>query len=1578
MNSPNLNVNNITMSSQQIQQSQRHTSSRNVNYANVTSKDSFPKRDQAIIIESLENVNIEVYLDALSSLVPPTAIRFISRIAQNRICMYLESSQLVEDLVERKCKLTINNRELPIRSLVVKNKRIVLSNVCPTIPHYTVEQELRKMGVEPMSPITYLRSGTANPKYAHVLSFRRQVFVSPTDEKKLPEKFQLNFEDINYWIYPTCDSLKCFLCKELGHLAKNCPINTRDTHQNTESVGATSLHTTNIQSQLQTNLESLIEDQTHNETQELPTTSDVTIDPTQMKINLQDLFVVPTVNDPEFPKRAHPPTTSTISSLDVLEKELDMETEPEDYSESIASEESDSPSKIDITNTQLPKKSIAKKRKLAEKQEFYNAAWNNVKEKVEAQVPPANHVLSADQLRHLIESTKGKEAIKDTVKQYSDNQSPLCLCLQETNFNKDHCANLNGYLKYFKNRVEANRASGGVAIFVKSHAIPEEIQLTTNLEAVAVRLKYPINISLCNIYIPNSKTLETEELTRIINQLPIPFILLGDFNSHHEYWGSDRQDPRGNLIANWLDSNEDLILCNTGQPTHFCTRSGRTSSIDLTIVDKIIAPAVRWVALEDTYDSDHFPIVTMLLSPDDCPSPVLVEKFIYSKADWPSYQSKVDELLQKLPEINLRGEIPVDEITAEFSSLILEAANLSIPKTNGKRKKKQVYWWNEDCKKAVLEQKKAFRMYKKNAHSDQSAQLRIEFMKKRAIARRTLKESRRSSWREFVSSINNQTPVTEVWNKIHCLNTNKKKALSTIVLEKEDGNHTANPIETADMLAASFAANSSSSNYDEKFLDLRKNEEINSLFDTQDNSQTFNGELSMHELTRELAKLRNSSPGPDQIPNILIKNLPVRGLCYLLDLFNLIWIKQQFPQKWKEAIIVPILKPNKIPSNCKSYRPIALTCNISKLMEKILSKRLKWYAEANNIISPQQYGFRQFRSTQDHLANFVTQICDAFIDNQFLLAASLDIEKAYEMAWAHRILRILEKKNIRGNMLAYIKNFLTDRRIQVRVDHTLSESRIVENGFPQGAVLSVILFLIDINDVIDHISSPVKGNLFADDLIVHCRGKNLNHTSHLVQKTLDSLQKWKRINLLKVISSTKWGADKYSMLLTYRATIRSKMDYGSSLYDTAAGHRLNELNSIHNLALRLSIGAFRTSPINSTLAEAEEMPLYLRRKEILLNFMNRAQAQTGDPAFDYTKKNPVTDLEYRLKSKSLKPPRVRYSDELDKLNIIVPSFLPRRQGISPPWKSPNAHIDLELAERQKNTTPDQTYRSYFQAVMEKYTNYTCFYTDGSVKKERTSCAVVFSNTKLDFRLQNFNSIFTCEATAISQALSIAIDKPDLGHIAIFTDSRSCLSAISNIINTNPIILNIQEKIHSLNDNNRLVKLIWIPSHRGIPGNEEADKVAKEAIDNLAINYSIATTATEFKKHIKNSIRDQWKEEWEKWARKNAPKLAEVRDSHYDPNPVDTFCRRDQVTLTRLRIGHTKLTHSYLMSKEPKNNCNFCNMELTVKHILFECQSLVPIRNKIQLPNTIKDCLNSTRGCYKTLKFLKEIKIINEI
>lgn len=194
-------------------------------YATVTQKQTFPTKDQAIVMDSIENVPLSEYIIAVGKLVNPSNIRFASKISMNRVCIYLSSKEIVTNISEKNSKINIGNNTISIRPLLTKFKRVILSNVCPIIPHLVLEDELKKLNIRLASSITFLRAGIAEPGYAHILSFRRQVYVHPDDIDKIPDSLKINFDDTAYWIYLSSDDISCFLCKQKGHLAKNCETN---------------------------------------------------------------------------------------------------------------------------------------------------------------------------------------------------------------------------------------------------------------------------------------------------------------------------------------------------------------------------------------------------------------------------------------------------------------------------------------------------------------------------------------------------------------------------------------------------------------------------------------------------------------------------------------------------------------------------------------------------------------------------------------------------------------------------------------------------------------------------------------------------------------------------------------------------------------------------------------------------------------------------------------------------------------------------------------------------------------------------------------------------------------------------------------------------------------------------------------------------------------------------------------------------------------------------------------------------------------------------------------------------------
>ena len=123
----------------------------------------------------------------------------------------------------------------------------------------------------------------------------------------------------------------------------------------------------------------------------------------------------------------------------------------------------------------------------------------------------------------------------------------------------------------------------------------------------------------------------------------------------------------------------------------------------------------------------------------------------------------------------------------------------------------------------------------------------------------------------------------------------------------------------------------------------------------------------------------------------------------------------------------------------------------------MVNERLVWYLEKNGLLAKQQCGYRANRSTVDQLIRLETFIRDAFIQNQHLVAVFFDLQKAYDTTWKHGIQQDLHDMGLRGNLLIFIGNFLTDRTFQIHLGTILSDVFHQEEGVPQGAILSTTL-----------------------------------------------------------------------------------------------------------------------------------------------------------------------------------------------------------------------------------------------------------------------------------------------------------------------------------------------------------------------------------------------------------------------------------------------------------------------------------------------------------------------------------------
>lgn len=125
--------------------------------------------------------------------------------------------------------------------------------------------------------------------------------------------------------------------------------------------------------------------------------------------------------------------------------------------------------------------------------------------------------------------------------------------------------------------------------------------------------------------------------------------------------------------------------------------------------------------------------------------------------------------------------------------------------------------------------------------------------------------------------------------------------------------------------------------------------------------------------------------------------------------------REYIPRSMERSYItIPILKPGKDKSSPTNYRPISLANSLSKLLQKMVNRRLIWFLETKNLLIDEQCGFRQHRSTVDQIMLLRNEIETTFENKQHLIAITFDINKAYDTTWHRNILQALLELQVGG------------------------------------------------------------------------------------------------------------------------------------------------------------------------------------------------------------------------------------------------------------------------------------------------------------------------------------------------------------------------------------------------------------------------------------------------------------------------------------------------------------------------------------------------------------------------------------
>lgn len=270
-----------------------------------------------------------------------------------------------------------------------------------------------------------------------------------------------------------------------------------------------------------------------------------------------------------------------------------------------------------------------------------------------------------------------------------------------------------------------------------------------------------------------------------------------------------------------------------------------------------------------------------------------------------------------------------------------------------------------------------------------------------------------------------------------------------------------------------------------------------------------------NEIIKIIKSLKSTkSCGNDNISSLILKQAQNSISVPLSILINKSLSTGTFPDTLKIAKVIPIYK-SKDRDNIANYRPISLLSSLSKVLEKVVHKRLYYFIEINDIFNENQYGFRPKHSTVNAVTHFVNDTIKSLENKETTLSVFLDLSKAFDTIDHNILLKKLEFYGVRGLPLKWFTTYLNNRKQFVQYNKSRSETLNINCGVPQGSVLGPLLFIIYTNDL-PNCLTKTKSILFADDTTIYASSRNIIDLYANMNNDLSKLNDWFRANKLSL------------------------------------------------------------------------------------------------------------------------------------------------------------------------------------------------------------------------------------------------------------------------------------------------------------------------------------------------------------------------------------------------------------------------------------------------------------------------------
>ena len=661
------------------------------------------------------------------------------------------------------------------------------------------------------------------------------------------------------------------------------------------------------------------------------------------------------------------------------------------------------------------------------------------------------------------------------------------IALQETNLGRDDPTPvLNGFDAVRRDRPGSGARfalGGGLLTYIKKGIPYSEVPAAQQGLVEKLHVTIPTtrrqHLTIANVYFPPASSnyvQPMEDRQTWVDTLEArgPSDICGDFNDHHVSWDEYAQGmPRGAVL-------------NDGKPTRAARfqQGCGLSAPDITIVNSEAADRFSWQPLNEL-SSDHSPILikwNQLVKTERAQRRV---RSNFRKADWNLFRARLAEYQPLLEAVT----DPATKLKT-FVDCLQKAAAIAVPQKVCR--KKETPWMNADLKTLIQERNRL--------RWDMGANRDAWVAKTREVLEKT-KEAKRNTWRAHLEEVTQTKDAKKAWAVVKSLN-GSARAQDGKILVYKGRKYVSYKAKTSAFIQeyASVSGRKSDRSSRRAVRELRSS--VRRLLGSP------RQELEQ-PLPLKTAKAGKAG-GPDGVAPDLLKHLSLNTQKELLFILNAKLTTGWSPQAWRTATIVPFLKKEKDPQAVSSYRPIALTSTIGKLLERLIVNRLSWWLEAKSLLSPRQAGFRKRRCTTDQclrLSQFVNDGLQSTNKERTVLML-FDYSKAYDTVWRTGLLQKMLDIGVPLRFVQWTTAWLTNRIARVQLNGVTGRCRTFKEGLPHGSVLLPLLFVLYINDLLWNFSESTMVSAYADDLALACRGRKKEDVALRMQAEVDRVVSW--------------------------------------------------------------------------------------------------------------------------------------------------------------------------------------------------------------------------------------------------------------------------------------------------------------------------------------------------------------------------------------------------------------------------------------------------------------------------------------